>query len=173
MPPRAGTVVLISRPEETHARPPRPDRAVSIPRTPVVRQRRLERRRDRRSRRPRDPGTRGPPPSGNGGWSAGAIAVHAAHASLDPATGPGHRGHASPWPAVSVSLHAPPPLDVPLTMEEAEDGGVVASYDGRPVLSARCSREPVTDVGPVLPDEARAAMSSFVGLATHPFPTCF
>jgi len=116
---------------------------------------------------------RGPPSSGNGGWSAGAIAVHAAHASLDPATGPGQRGHASPWPAVSVSLHAPPPLDVPLTVEEAHDGGVVASYDGRPVLSARCSHEPVTDVDPVLPDEARAAMSSFVGLATHPFPTCF
>src|SRR3954449_1833918 len=61
MPPTAGTVVLVSRPEETHARPPRPDRAVSIPRTPVVRQRRLERRSDRRSRRTREPGPRDRP----------------------------------------------------------------------------------------------------------------
>ncbi len=108
---------------------------------------------------------RGPPSSGNGGWSAGAIAVHAGLACPE--------DHARPWPAVSVSLQAPPPLDVSLTLAPADDGGVVASYDGRPVLAARCSHEQVTDVEPVHADDARAAMSSFAGLTTHPFPTCF
>ena len=107
---------------------------------------------------------RGPPSSGNGGWSAGAIAVHAGQACPD--------DHSLPWPAVSVSLQAPPPLDVPLTVKPA-DGGVVATYDGKPVLTARCSHDPVADVEPVHPDEARAAQSSFVGLGGHPFPTCF
>jgi hypothetical protein len=54
-----------------------------------------------------------------------------------------------------------------------DDGGVVASYDGRPVLSARCTHDAVVDVDPVHPEEARAAMSSFVGLTSHPFPSCF
>ena len=50
--------------------------------------------------------------------------------------------HALPWPAVTVSLQAPPPLDVPLPRRRAtDDGGVVATYDGRPVLSARCSHD--------------------------------
>jgi hypothetical protein len=107
----------------------------------------------------------GPPSSGNGGWSAGAIAVRAAEACPD--------DHALPQPAVTVSLQAPPPLDVPLSVTATDDGGVVATYDGRPVLSARCSHDPIADVEPVRPDEARAAMASFVGLGSHPFPTCF
>ena len=74
---------------------------------------------------------------------------------------------------MAVSLQAPPPLDVPLSVTPADDGGVVAAYDGKPVLSARCSHEAITDVEPVHPDEARAAMASFVGLTSHPFPTCF
>ena len=107
----------------------------------------------------------GPPSSGNGGWSAGAIAVRAREAC------PAH--HSLPWAAVTVSLQAPPPLDTPLPVTAADDGGVVATYDGKPVLSARCSHDPVVDVEPVGPDEARAAMPSFAGLRSHPFPTCF
>jgi hypothetical protein len=107
----------------------------------------------------------GPPSSGNGGWSAGAVAVHAGRACPD--------DHARPWPAVTVSLQAPPPLDVPLSLSATDDGGVAATYEGRPVLSARCSHDRVPDVEPVRADEARAAVPFFAGLRSHPFPTCF
>jgi hypothetical protein len=106
---------------------------------------------------------RGPPSSGNGGWSAGAVSGFA----VEP------EDHAVPRPAVSVSLHAPPPLDVPLTVRPADDGGVVATYDGRSVLSARRSLDRLVDVEPVRPEEAREATAAFVGHRTHPFPTCF
>jgi hypothetical protein len=107
----------------------------------------------------------GPPSSGNGGWSAGAISAYAGDECPD--------DHARPWPAVTVSLMAPPPIDVPMTVAPAEQGGVVATYDGRPVLAARCTTDEVADVEPVAPDEARAAEASYAGLTSHPFPTCF
>jgi hypothetical protein len=107
---------------------------------------------------------RGPPSSGNGGWSAGAIAAYAGTACP--------HDHARPWPTVTVSLTAPPPLDVPMTLTPG-DGGVIASYDGGPVLSARCSDDDVDDVPPVSADEARAAEATYHGLTAHPFPTCF
>lgn len=99
---------------------------------------------------------RGPPSSGNGGWSAGAIAAYVA----------------DPWPAVTVSLLAPPPLDVPMTVTR-DDAGVVAAHEGRPILSSRRSDEPVTEVPPLTADVARAAESTYAGLTHHPFPTCF
>jgi hypothetical protein len=107
----------------------------------------------------------GPPSSGNGGWSAGAVSAYAGEDCPD--------DHALPWPAVTVSLLAPPPLDVAMTVRPADEGGVVAAYDGRPVLAARCSHDPVPDVEPVSPEEARAASASYAGLRSHPFPTCF
>jgi len=107
----------------------------------------------------------GPPSSGNGGWSAGAIAAYAGEEC--PAD------HSRPWPTVSVSLLAPPPLEAPMTVAHAEDGGVVATYDGKPVLAARCTHDEVTDVEPVRRDDARAAMAGYAGLSSHPFPTCF
>lgn len=103
----------------------------------------------------------GPPSSGNGGWSAGAIAAY---------DGPGD--HAEPRPAVTVSLHAPPPLDAPLRVHR-EDDGFVATYDERPVLTARSATRGVDDVPAVSPSEARAAEASYAGLRSHPFPTCF
>ena len=113
----------------------------------------------------------GPPSSANGGWSAGAIAaVAGADCPED---------HARPWPTVTVSLLAPPPLDTPMavspgeTSAAGEEAGVVASYDGRPVLRARCSHERLVDVEPVAPADARAAMTTYHGLGSHPFPTCF
>ena len=45
----------------------------------------------------------GPPSSGNGGWSAGAIALRAAEACPT--------DHSLSAPSVTVSLQAPPPLD--------------------------------------------------------------
>lgn len=108
---------------------------------------------------------RGPPSSGNGGWSAGAVATYADAATVE--------GLTLPRPVVSVSLHAPPPLDVPLAVTPTDDGGVAATYDGRTVLSARRSDDLLADVEPVPVEEARAATSAFVGLSAHPFPSCF
>ena len=107
----------------------------------------------------------GPPSSGNGGYSAGAVAAYVEDGCP--------HDHARPWPAITVSLLAPPPLDVPMTITAADEGGVLATYDGRSVLSARRTDDHVADVAPVAPDEARAAEASYAGLAHHPFPTCF
>jgi hypothetical protein len=114
---------------------------------------------------------RGPPSSGNGGYSAGAISAYAVDASLSGSTGPERRDHARP--TITVSLLAPPPLDVPMGLTPDSDDGVVATYDGKPVLSARRAENEVTEVEPVAPDEARAATASYSGLTSHPFPSCF
>jgi hypothetical protein len=111
---------------------------------------------------------RGPPSSGNGGWSAGAISAYAGEACPS--------DHSHPWPRVTVSLLAPPPLEVAMTITRGDPddgGGVVASYDGRPVLAARCTSDEVGEVPPVTPDQARAAEATYAGLTSHPFPTCF
>jgi hypothetical protein len=108
---------------------------------------------------------RGPPSSGNGGYSAGAISAYAGDECPD--------DHARPWPTVAVSLLAPPPLESLMSVAPNDEGGVVATYDGTPILSARCTHDGVTDVEPVTPEEARAAMASYAGLTSHPFPTCF
>ncbi len=101
----------------------------------------------------------GPPSSGNGGWTAGALA---ALVDDDPAAG------------VTVSLLAPPPLDTPMTVETA-DGATVAALDGAPVARAEAAPAPAPDaqIGPVSAAEARAAEASYPGFRTHPFPTCF
>jgi hypothetical protein len=109
---------------------------------------------------------RGPPSSGNGGWCAGAISAYAGSECPD--------DHARPWPTIRVSLQQPPPLDQPMPVTPGEQGGVVARYDGAPVLAAACSHDAVlTEVEPVPPDEARAATATYAGLVGHPFPTCF
>jgi len=100
----------------------------------------------------------GPPSSGNGGFTAGALAGRVAA------------------PAVSVSLLAPPPLDTAMAVAVA-DGLTVASRDGAPVARAEPAELDASAMAPVpvpVPaDEARAAEAAFVGLASHPFPTCF
>ncbi len=100
---------------------------------------------------------RGPASSGNGGWTAGALA---ALTELDPRGG------------VTVSLRRPPALDVPMPVTSV-DGNLVASLDGEPVALAGAadSEPPLAD--PVSPDEARAAEAAYAGLVFHPFPTCF
>jgi hypothetical protein len=60
-----------------------------------------------------------------------------------------------------------------MTIVPADHGGVVATYDDRTVLAARCSHAEVADVEPVDPGEARTAMAAYSGLTSHPFPTCF
>ena len=107
---------------------------------------------------------RGPASSGNGGWTAGALAALVDHDV--PAD------HAARWPTVAVSLRQPPPLDTPL--EVGDDGSVtVATLDGQEVARAQVVDEVPEAVDPVPADEARAAMASYPGLRQHPFPTCF
>ncbi|GAB3253350.1 hypothetical protein [Nocardioides dilutus] len=102
---------------------------------------------------------RGPARSGNGGYTAGALAELAG----------GLTGHA--WPATSVRLRLPPPLDVPMDVER--DGEVIAAaYDDEVVAQASAGSDPVA-VAPVTLEVARAAEATYPGLATHPFPTCF
>ncbi|MXG90289.1 hypothetical protein [Nocardioides flavescens] len=104
----------------------------------------------------------GPPRSGNGGWSAGALADLA------------------PWSTVTVRLSAPPPLDVAMdvAMTVAEAGGaLVASYagpEGEPIEVLRATEtdhEPAP-VEPVSLDVATEAAARYPGLTEHPFPTC-
>ncbi|WP_151083474.1 hypothetical protein [Nocardioides cynanchi] len=106
----------------------------------------------------------GPPSSGNGGWSAGALSVHAGGECPD--------DHARPWPTIEVSLRRPPPLETPMSIAAA-DGGVAALHEDDVVATARCTHEDLVDVEPVPPDEARAATAAYAGLVSHPFPTCF
>jgi hypothetical protein len=98
----------------------------------------------------------GPDDSGNGGYSAGLIAV---------ALGAG--------PA-EVTLKAPPPLDRKLTVERRNDGLVVRDGDTT-VAEARPSAVDVEPPPPVALDEAEAAgpHGMFVDAERHPFPRCF
>jgi hypothetical protein len=97
---------------------------------------------------------RGPARSGNGGWSAGAIAAVA------------------PWTTVTVRLSAPPPLETPMSLTE-QDGALVATYDGTEVLRATEATTEPTPAPYVDPQAAREAEARYPGLEGHPFPTCF
>ena len=107
---------------------------------------------------------RGPRASGNGGWTAGALAALVDHDV--PAD------HAARWPTIAVSLRQPPPLDTPLAVTD-DDGATVASLDGDVIARAEVLDQSLVAVDPVPADEARAAMASYPGLRQHPFPTCF
>jgi hypothetical protein len=98
----------------------------------------------------------GPAGSGNGGWSAGALAAY-----VDADGG-----------AVEVTLRQPPPLDTPMEVVE-DDGVMTAMHEGAPALVARraaLAPEGVTAVSMAL---AREAATRYPGLEQHPFPTCF
>ncbi len=105
----------------------------------------------------------GPPVSGNGGWTCGAMAqlVH------------GHPSdHAVPWPTITVTLRRPPPLDSPVPTTEV-DGTLVATDAEGPVAEARAADGTLTEVEAVDAATARAAEASYAGWVTHPFVTCF
>ncbi|WP_297737053.1 hypothetical protein [Nocardioides sp.] len=108
---------------------------------------------------------RGPPDSGNGGWTAGALATHLRHAS------PGNRVEG--WPAVEVSLRRPPPLDTVLQVVEDEGTTTATESDGAGVATARRVGVALTDLEPVPVDQARTAEAAYPGHTFHPFPTCF
>jgi len=107
---------------------------------------------------------RGPASSGNGGWTAGALAALVDHHCPD--------NRAAAWPPIRVALRKPPPLDTPLVVSE-RDGATVAADGDAVVAQASVTDTDPAPVEPVPPDEARAAMASYPGLTSHPFPTCF
>ncbi|MFI0796179.1 hypothetical protein ACH4OY_26370 [Micromonospora rubida] len=94
----------------------------------------------------------GPPGSGNGGWTAAALAAAA--------------GHDGP---VEVTLRQPPPLETPLTVADWE----VRDPGGRLIAEMRPAGDAPEAVPPVDLGTARAAAAAYPGLAEHPFPGCY
>jgi hypothetical protein len=95
----------------------------------------------------------GPPDSGNGGYTCGMVAA----ALEGPAT---------------VTLRKPPPLDIPMALE-ASEGEVKLLHGDVLVAEAEAGKISVEVPEPVGYEEAAAAARSYLGLQTHPFPTCF
>ena len=96
----------------------------------------------------------GPPGSGNGGYTCGALAAFVE----GPAT---------------VRLFVPPPLDKPLSVSRAEDG-IVTAHDGETLVgrATPASLELELPPAPSMAD-AEAAMDNFPCYHDHAFPTCF
>jgi len=102
----------------------------------------------------------GPADSGNGGYTCGLVAARV--------VGP-----------AEVTLRLPPPLDVPLRIEHADDGGVRV-LDGDQLVAQGVRRRD-DDLGIDVPepvsiaDAERAATTSQLHEhpEEHPFPTCF
>jgi hypothetical protein len=109
----------------------------------------------------------GPPISGNGGWTSGAMAelVHGRPS-------PEHGDHAVPWPAITVTLRRPPPLDTPVPTTET-DGVTTAADDLGTVAQAERAEHALTEVESVDAAAARAAEASYAGWVSHPFTSCF
>jgi hypothetical protein len=100
----------------------------------------------------------GPPGSANGGYACGVVA-------------------AAIGPAAHVRLALPPPLDVPLRRERAEDGAVRLLRDDAVIAEGRPA-VPDAAPAPQPPPSAEAAERASAGYQgrdpeRHPFPTCF
>lgn len=113
----------------------------------------------------------GPPDSGNGGYVAGRLAEAALRAAGHPAVGPD-----VPW--VEVTLRQPPPLGEPMTLASHGDGHgeTTASHNETVIASARLLTEApaaASAVPAVSVDVARQAEEAYLGLTSHPFPTCW
>lgn len=96
---------------------------------------------------------RGPPDSGNGGWTSGALA-----STLG-------------MPA-EVTLRRPPPLDVPLEVRCSGDRAVL--LHGGEVVAEAVPDDGELEWPPfVPPEEAAAATERYAGHREHMFPSCF
>ncbi len=97
---------------------------------------------------------RGPPESGNGGYSCGML------------------GTLMPGPA-EVTLRKPPPLDTPMEIEQRPDGTLAAVHDGADVIAARAADVDIAIPGAVSLATAERAAASYEGFKNHAFPMCF
>jgi hypothetical protein len=97
---------------------------------------------------------RGPPGSGQGGYTCGLLAR-------------------TLFGVVEVSLRAPPPLGCQLTVERIEDSEL-ALRDGETVIAHARPGELALDVpSPVAFGEAESAVAGYLGFRNHAFPGCF
>ena len=96
---------------------------------------------------------RGPPNSGQGGYTCGLLAQHL--------EGP-----------AEVRLTAPPPLETPLELERG-GGAVRLRHGDTQVAEARATVLDLDVPEPVGLAEARAAAERFPWQERHPFPECF
>ncbi|MBL7502115.1 hypothetical protein [Frankia nepalensis] len=108
----------------------------------------------------------GPPGSANGGWISGTVAGFLAEPAAEAGTGSG-------W-AAEAALRAPTPLEVPLAVEAAADGGVRLVQGETVLVEARAANaaglgEPPPFVGFDEAEQAAAAAAA----AAHPFADCF
>ncbi len=101
-----------------------------------------------------DPRFRGPPASGNGGYSAGLLANHLGGSDCE------------------VTLRQPPPLDADLRVEQGDDGFRLVGEGGL-IATARRAVIDLHVAAPPSLDEAEAASRSFAGFHHHIFPGCF
>lgn len=104
----------------------------------------------------------GPPTSGNGGWTAGALAE-----LVRP-----HVDHLPRWRCVEVTLTAPPPLEVAMSAT-CEDGGVVVRHHDLVVARGTLVTDALIAVPPIAPAQARELSATYPGHTAHPFPSCF
>ncbi|MDQ6525814.1 hypothetical protein RB608_19515 [Nocardioides sp. LHD-245] len=100
----------------------------------------------------------GPPRSGNGGWTSGALATTL------PAQGLGT--------AVTVTLRQPPPLDVPMPVLPTAAGATL-THDGQVVAEAVYAEARPVPVAPVPATVAAEAEARYPGHQVHPFPSCY
>jgi len=96
---------------------------------------------------------RGPPESGNGGYSCGRAATFVDGVA-------------------KVVLRAPPPLETPLAVERA-DGTVRFTHDGTLVMEAKRGTFDVDPPRTVSLEQARAATAPPEFFTDHVFPYCF
>lgn len=97
---------------------------------------------------------RGPPESGNGGYSCGMLGA------LMPGSS-------------EVMLRKPPPLDTPMEIEQRADGTLAAVLDGAAVIEAKPAEVDVAVPRAVSFADAERAAASYEGFTNHAFPMCF
>lgn len=98
---------------------------------------------------------RGPPQSGNGGYTSGMLASAAAQ-------------------TVEIRLIKPPPLEKPLEIREDREQSQLLLLDGEePVASATPRTFELTVPRPPSYAEALAAVRNFQGFREHAYPGCF
>ncbi len=111
----------------------------------------------------------GPAQSANGGWTGGLLARRLTSSQL--------LGETDLFPSVSVSLKAPPPLDVPLQIHRSEDASLTLKH-GELVL-AHAQLEQFELKIPIPPSMAIANAASEKGFqrglarASWPYAKCF
>jgi hypothetical protein len=105
-----------------------------------------------------DPRYCGPPHVANGGLAAGTVAT-----SLSPPLGM----------AISVTLRAPVPLGVDLTIDRSDEGARLTGPDGDVLAEAAPSDLDLDVPEPPDADGFAAGQSKFIGYEKHAFPGCY